>query len=395
MRSRSGRLVCLPAAAMMSGLLMLASAVPVYAQGAKPAEPAKPAAAAAKPADKPADKPAAAKPADKPADKPAAATPADKPADKAAAKAPEPPKKALTETQKKDAAKKAFKSGDEKFDKGEYEAALALYKEADELVPGVTPKWKAAQSLEKLNRVVDAVAAYQIYLDAKPDPVKYKDNIAAAEARITELKKTPAKIKVVTVPPEIPGLKITVDGAPATGNELSLTPGKHTITASGDNFETATEEVDPSFAESRDLTLTLTEKKKPEPIASVPPPLPPVVEKPKPVEPPVAPPAPRSKVPAYVTLGLAGAGAIVGTIFGVQALSAKSAYNDDPTTENADKTDRNALIADMSFAVALTFGVTGAVLLFSKDEAAEKPAATVIAPWASPTGGGAVARFQF
>jgi hypothetical protein len=373
---------------MMSGLLVLASAAPVYAQAAKPAD-AKAAPAAAKPADaKPA--PAAAKPADKPAGGDA------KPADKAADKPAEKPKKALTETQKKDAAKKAFKSGDEKFDKGEFEAALALYKEADDLVPGVTPKYKAAVSLDKLARVVDAVAAYQMYLDAKPDPVKYKDKIAEVEARIADLKKTPAKVKVVTVPPEVPGLKITVDGAPATGNELSLVPGKHTITASGDNFETSTEEVDASFAESRDLTLTLTEKKA-EPIAAVPPPPPPVVEKPKPPEPVTPPPAPRSKVPAYVTLGLAGAGAVVGTIFGVQALSAKSAYNDDPTTDNADKTDRNALIADMSFAVALTFGVTGAVLLFSKDETEAKPAAsrTIIAPWASPTGGGAVARFHF
>src|SRR5262245_51692683 len=130
MRSRSGRLVCLPAAAMMSGLLVVASAVPAYAQG-KPGEPAKPPAAAAKPADKPADTAAAgAKPADKPADKAAAgAKPADKPADKTAAGADKPAeaKKPLTEAQKKDAAKKAFKNGEEKFEKGEFEAALASY----------------------------------------------------------------------------------------------------------------------------------------------------------------------------------------------------------------------------------------------------------------------------
>ena len=52
----------------------------------------------------------------------------------------------------------------------------------------------------------------------------------------------------------------------------------------------------------------------------------------------------------------------MGTIFGVMALKSKSDFNENPTTDNADKTDRNALIADMSFAVALTFGVTGAVL---------------------------------
>ncbi|KYF64444.1 hypothetical protein BE11_31860 [Sorangium cellulosum] len=107
-------------------------------------------------------------------------------------------------------------------------------------------------------------------------------------------------------------------------------------------------------------------------------------------------------MPAYVTLGLAGAGVVVGTIFGIQALSAKSDFDKDPTTKTADRVDRNALIADMSFAVALTFGVTGAVLLLSDDTSAEtKTAASTmkqkafVAPFVSPTGGGAAARFTF
>ncbi|HVK69482.1 MAG TPA: PEGA domain-containing protein, partial [Polyangium sp.] len=114
------------------------------------------------------------------------------------------------------------------------------------------------------------------------------------------------------------------------------------------------------------------------------------------------PPAPKSYVPAYVTLGLAGVGAVVGTIFGVSALGAKSDFEANPTVDNADKTDRNALIADMSFAVALTFGVTGAVLLFGGDDkpAQQQTATTklykpVIAPFVGPTGGGGVAMFRF
>ena len=74
------------------------------------------------------------------------------------------------------------------------------------------------------------------------------------------------------------------------------------------------------------------------------------------------------------------------------------------------KTDRNALIADMSFAVALTFGVTGAVLLLSNDAPAEtraavnatqhKPARTAmpcgfVALYATPTGAGAAAFMTF
>jgi hypothetical protein len=124
-----------------------------------------------------------------------------------------------------------------------------------------------------------------------------------------------------------------------------------------------------------------------------------------PVAPPPPPPAqPRSKVPAYVTLGLAGAGAVVGTIFGIMALGAKSDFEAEPTVENADAVDRNALIADMSYAVAITFGVTGAVLLLSRDDAPAPAAAQVtktkknkafIAPYVAPTGGGAAARFTF
>ena len=117
-----------------------------------------------------------------------------------------------------------------------------------------------------------------------------------------------------------------------------------------------------------------------------------------------------------MTLGLAGAGAVVGTVFGVMALKSKSDFNKSPTTDNADKTDRNALISDMSFAVAITFGVTGAVLLLSRGEAAPERAAPpppgapaknenalkktamprgFIAPWGGPNGGGAVGVLQF
>jgi hypothetical protein len=110
-------------------------------------------------------------------------------------------------------------------------------------------------------------------------------------------------------------------------------------------------------------------------------------------------------VPAYVTLGLAGAGVIVGTTFGILALSAKSDFNKSPTSDNADKVDRNALVADMSYAVALTFGVTGAVLLLSSNDNAEKSASNkstksfvkraFVVPYGGPTGGGALGTVQF
>ena len=78
-------------------------------------------------------------------------------------------------------------------------------------------------------------------------------------------------------------------------------------------------------------------------------------------------------MPAYVTLGIAGAAGVVGSIFGVKALSSKSDFDNTPTTKLADDTERNALIADMAFGGAITLGVTGVVLLTSDDEPSATP----------------------
>ncbi len=109
-------------------------------------------------------------------------------------------------------------------------------------------------------------------------------------------------------------------------------------------------------------------------------------------------------VPAYVTLGIAGAAAVVGTIFGVQALSSKSDFDKTPNTDKADDTERSALIADMAFGVAITLGVTGVVLLTSDDDPPPAAAATLpklkrarldLIPYGGPKSGGATARLTF
>jgi hypothetical protein len=117
---------------------------------------------------------------------------------------------------------------------------------------------------------------------------------------------------------------------------------------------------------------------------------------------PAPPPEPRSRIPGYVTLGIAGASAIVGTIFGIQALNDKSDFEDDPTTAKADDTERNALIADMAFGVTLTLGITGIVLLVADDPATEQPVVSApapqrvqISPFVARSGGGASATLTF
>ncbi|MGK3967206.1 PEGA domain-containing protein [Sorangium sp. So ce118] len=445
MRSRSGRLTMLTSAAMVSGLLTLTNVSPASAQtgpaappagkpaaqapaGAAPtmapAKPAAPAAQAAPTAPAPtatgttppavgatppaagATPPAAGATGTTPpaAGTPATATPG-KTGEPAAKVTTTKPKKPLTDKQKKDEAKKLYKEAEARFEKGEYAPAADLYRQADEYVPGAAPKYKLALSLDKQGLATEAVAAWQAFLDSKPDAEKFKDKITEAQGRVEALKKTPAKVRVATAPDAPQGLKIAVDGVPQAGKELSVPPGKHTLTVSAEGFVDSSQEIEVTFAETRDVSVTLMPKP-PEPVAATPaqPSTPPPATIPPPAQtpPPAAPVEPRSPVPAYVTLGLAGAGVVVGTIFGIQALSAKSDFDDSPTTKTADRVDRNALIADMSFAVALTFGVTGAVLLLSDDTPAETKAAAssvkknaFVAPFVSPTGGGAAARFTF
>ena len=324
----------------------------------------------------------------KPGDKPAAGKPADKPA------------KPKTEKEKKEAAKKLFEEAQAKFTAGEYAAAHDLYKQADELVPGAVPKFKMAESLDKANDVDNAIKAYEAFLASNPPADKNKDRIDAAKARITALQNAPADVKVVVTPAEAANVVLSVDGQPQTGNPVKVPPGKHTISAKADGFDETKIEVDVKRGEKKEVPVTLTAS------AGGGVATPDKPKEPAKPEPPKTQPTTESEgtstlIPAIVTLSLAGAGAVVGGVFGVLALQSKSEFEDTPTQDLFDETERNALIADMSFGVALTFGVTGLVLLLTdssggeEEKAAEDKKAFNFAPYAGPNGGGAVGTFRF
>jgi hypothetical protein len=386
-------------AAVTTSALISASVTPAFA--ADPAAPAAPAAPAekkaapakpeAKPAEmKPADpKPAAAAPA-KPAEAKPAALPV-KPADK-----PKPPDKKT-----KDAARKAYGEGEKAFAAGDFAAAYTGFAKANELVPSPQAAYWTAKAIDGQGKIEDAIAAYEKLL-ADPDIAKLGDDkVADAKARIADLKaKLVGEVSIVTTPI---GATVSIDGTPQAGETpmiVKLPPGPHKVTVVAAGFDAKEVDVDVKGGEKSEQKLELVAKAPPPPLAPEP-----VVEAPLPPPPP-PPPPPRSKVPAYITLGIAGAGAIVGTIFGIKALGAKNDFDKTPTGGAADDTERNALIADMAFGVAITLGVTGVVLLTSDDGAAPaaatnnlhklpKRAKLVVAPYGSPDGGGAAARYTF
>jgi PEGA domain len=339
-------------------------AAPAAAQGA----PAKPAAAASKPAASPA--PAAAKP---------------------------PTKK------QKDVARKAYAEGEKAFNAGQYAAAQAAFSRANEAIHSPQADFWIAKSLDQQNKTEEAIAAYQSFLD-NPDAAKAGDQkVTEAKTRQDALKAMlVAEISVETDPMLA---NIAVDGAPQQGEApmtLKLAPGKHRLTVSSQGYQSKDVDLEVKGGDHMKQSIVLT--KEAPPVAAVA-----VVAAPPPAAPPPAPPPPEehSKVPAYVTLGIAGVAGVVGTIFGVKALNSKNDFNKTPTTELADDAERSALIADMSFGLAITLGVTGIVLLTS-DDAPPPTAAKAkslprtaskrhfeLMPYAGPKSGGASAKLTF
>lgn len=253
-------------------------------------------------------------------------------------------------------------------------------------------------SLDKLGDVPGALAAFSTVLTDPKREELGAEKLDTAAARQRALASVPADLQITTTPP---GAQVQVSGvnlSSPTPLSLRLAPGRHVLVVSLPGYETQSVEITATPGGKLQPTLTL----QPQAVAAA-----------APVPPLSAPPAdvtlgtldgppPRSLVPGYVTLGIAGASAIVGTIFGIRALGDKDDFNDAPSTRRADDVERNALIADMAFGVTLTLGITGIVLLLADeapDQATSHPvteqARMRLTPYVSPRGAGAAATLNF
>jgi hypothetical protein len=320
----------------------------------------------------------------------------EKPQAKAAADKSGPDKKT------KDSARKAFGVGKKAYDKGDYTAAFDGFKEANDKIPAPITSYYMASCLDRQGKTDEAVKAYETLLGdpeiAKLDEEKRQD----AQMRLGDLKAKLMGVVSLTTTPA--GAMVTVDGEAQVGEtpmELKLKPGAHKISVTASGYLPKELDLTVSGGEKRDESIAL-EEKGPKPAPGAENPAQPATPPPPP---PPAPKKEKNMVPAYVTLAIAGASAVVGGVFGVMALNKKSDFDKSPTTKNADDTERNALISDMAFGVAITLGVTGVVLLTSSgsDEGTQaarferlpQRAKLTVTPYGSLHGGGAAARISF
>jgi hypothetical protein len=303
--------------------------------------------------------------------------------------------------------KKHYADGEKKYKAGDYAGALVEFEAADQAKPTSQAARYIALCQDNLGKYPEAVAAYERFLADVPKGMDTQAD--EARKRVTDIKAMPGKVHVETTPP---GAAVSIDGQPhtlPTPTDVELPPGKHTLSFSLEGRNPAEKEVTVAFASTQTVSAELEAKPEPPPppVAVAPPP------EPAPAPAPPPPPEPRSKLPAFITGGLAVAAAGVGTVFGVMALSDKDDFDKNPTTSKADDGENHALIADMAFGVALTLGVTSAVLFLTGDDAPPASAAlpgkphtaqntkkkstfTVTpTPIVTPNGGGAGALIRF
>jgi hypothetical protein len=264
-------------------------------------------------------------------------------------------------------AKKHYTEGEKKLKAQDFEGALVDFKAANDIksVPQVEQKIGVCE--DNLGHFQAAVDWYEKFLSHVPEKLAAQGE--EIKKRVATLRAMPGKVHVDSNPP---GATVTVDGKPqteVTPLDVELPPGTHDVKLTQAGRLPASKSVEVAFASMQTVTAAL-EAEPPPPVAvAVVPPAPP-----PPAPPP--PPEPRSLIPAFITGGLAVAAAGVGTVFGVLALNDKSSFDKNPTTATADNGDTHSLIADMAFGVAVTFGVTSAVLFLTKDEPTPAAAST-------------------
>jgi hypothetical protein len=303
-------------------------------------------------------------------------------------------------------AKKRYAEGERKYKANDFAGALTDFLAANEIKSAPQAERYIGRCEDSLGHLPEAASWYDKFLAHVPDKMAAEGD--EIRKRNAEIKAYPGKVHIESNPP---GALVTIDGKPQsalTPTDVSLAAGMHTVRLSEEGRLPTEKQIDVAFASLQMFTADLEVEP---PVA---PPAPaPIIAAPMPA-PPMPPPTElRSKVPAYVTGVLAVAAAGVGIGFGVAALNDKSNFDKNPTTKTADDGDTHALIADMAFGVALTFGVTSAVLFLTKDEQPQPLPATANAapvskgnsekkgvtftpmPWVGAHSGGAGLLLQF
>lgn len=163
--------------------------------------------------------------------------------------------------------------GVEAFDRGEYQASLALVRRAHELVQAPTICIYIARSLEKLDKWVEAAeafrrcATYQVQPDASE---AFRQAVKDAERELQALLPRIPRLTVVVPPGTKPeAALLTLDGSrlpvAMIGVKLPVDPGRHELRGTNSTGMSVVAAVEILEGQSLELGLPLASPSKPKP----------------------------------------------------------------------------------------------------------------------------------
>lgn len=300
---------------------------------------------------------ASAQPRRPPATRPPAATPpAATPTGPAAVAATPPPADPTMAD-----ARRAYTEGTEHFNAGRFAEALASFERAFAMRANPVVLKPIAECHERLGHVPEAIAALERYLRELPTSPDH----AQLEARLLTLRQRPARVSVTS---STEGAQITVDGEPRpqrTPAAVEVAPGHHRIGATLPGYRATEQELDASPGAPATVSIAL--ERDGAAVSTGPgagPETPPPTTRPR-----------RTHPAVWVATAVAGAAAVAGTVFGVMALSDANDYEATPSQEALDRGQRNALLSDVGFGVAVLSAGVAVVVYFADRGRSEAPAA--------------------
>jgi hypothetical protein len=308
----------------------------------------------------------------------------------------------------RETARTLMQQGREARNKGDLKEALKRFKGADDIMHVPSTALEVARAYVALGLLVEArdFIAEIRQIAPKPDePEPFKEARKKADDLDTSLNgRIPSLLISIKGAPDGGQPTVTVDGTPMPAGGLGLPrtvdPGHHVVAA-----KVATKTAQGEGQMEVDVREG---EQKPVEVAVVMTALPEQPEQPASQPTPETPPPPtRSHSPTVLTwvgIGLAGAGAIAGTVTGVMSMSKKSALQNEcpngicgPGTASSDYDAANtyALISTIGFiAAGVGAGVAVVTLIVGHDETSALPAqppaseGLVVRPWIGIGGAG-------
>jgi hypothetical protein len=265
-------------------------------------------------------------------------------------------------------ARQHFVRGVKMYEEDDFRAALIEFNRAYELAPNWAVLFNIGQSYYQLRDYANALRILEHYVGEGGEKIE-KNRRAQVDREIEELR---GRVAHVTLKSPVEGADVALDDVPIGKTPFAepqpIGAGRHRLTISKFGYVTATRVVDIAGGDRLTIDLPIAE----EPHAAV-----------------AAPPPPShapNYTPALLTGTVGGVGIVVGSIFGILAISNKSSLNGDScqnklcTGPNAqgdiDALNRNGTISTVAFGVGLV-GLGAAVAFYLTERGSgQEPAAS-------------------